>query len=52
MQTATIQAVILSCCELGKSVNRDTKALFFVHYDSHSDSDLSADEKNCPWEGS
>jgi hypothetical protein len=35
--------------ELGKSVYRDTKALFSVYYDSHSNSDLSDGNKNFPW---
>ena len=51
MRTAAIQAFILSCCELGKSIDRGAKALFFVYYDSRSDSDLSDGDKNCPLEG-
>jgi hypothetical protein len=52
MLTAAIQAVILSCCELGKSIDRGAKALFLVYYDSGSESDLSDEDKNCPLEGS
>jgi hypothetical protein len=37
---------------LGKSVYRDTKALFSVYYDSHSHSDLSDGNKNFSLEGS
>jgi len=35
----------LSCCELGKSVNWDTKGLINVYYDSRTDSDLSVGNK-------
>jgi len=41
----------LSCCELGKSVNWDTKALINVYYDSRSDSDLSVGDKYLFLEG-
>ena len=42
----------LSFCPVVSWANQSIgtlKALFSVHYDSHSDLDLSADEKNCPW---